>query len=292
MKLGAALTQRTKGILLLVVAVSCFGAVDGFSKMLVETQSFGQIMLARYAPACVALLIATGPRRWNALFATRRPGLQIIRGLTPLFVGGSMVFAVRYLPLAEATVILFAGPFLVVAMSGYMLGERVEISSWIGVALGFIAVLLVARPGFDSLSQYTLFPAIAAVFYALLQLFSRRLGAAGERPLTTVAWTLLTGSLVCLPLAIADWREPSPSAWMSFIGLAVTFGSGQYLLTRAFSLAPANVLAPFSYVQILAAAVFGLAVFHNVPDEWTLLGIALIIVAGAVVFGRRPSMSN
>ena len=74
---------------------------------------------------------------------------------------------------------------------------------------------------------------------------------------------------------------------MAFLGLAVTFGSGQYLLTRAFSLAPANVLAPFSYVQILAAAAFGLAVFHNVPDGWTLLGIALIIAAGAVVFRRR-----
>lgn len=286
-KLHAVLANRTTGILLLIAAVICFGAVDGFGKMLVDAQSFSQIMLARYAPACVVLLIAVGPPRWRTLFSTRRAGLQIVRGLTPLFVGGSMVFAVRYLPLAEATVILFAGPFLVVAMSGYLLGERVEASSWIGVAIGFLAVLLVARPGLDALSQYTVFPAIAAVFYALLQLLSRRLGAAGERPLTTVAWTLLTGSLVSLPLAIVDWRDPSLFVWMAFTGLAATFGLGQYLMTRAFSLAPANVLAPFGYVQILSATVFGLVVFHDVPDGWTLLGMALIIAAGVFVFGRR-----
>lgn len=288
MKFPGALSQRTRGIVLLVAAVSCFGAVDGFSKMLVDTLSFGQIMLARYGPACAILLLAVGPVRWRTLFATRHLGLQFVRGLTPLFVGGAMVFAVKFLPLAEATVILFAGPFLVVAMSGHMLGERAEASSWIGVAMGFVAVLLVARPGFDALSQYTVFPAIAAVFYALLQLFSRRLGAAGERPLTTVAWTLLTGSLISLPLAIADWREPNAGAWIALLGLAVTFGLGQYLLTRAFALAPANVLAPFSYVQILAAALFGLVVFHNIPDGWTLLGIGLIIVSGGIVFGRRP----
>lgn len=286
---AADLTHRTRGILLLIVAVSCFGAVDGFSKMLVDTQSFGQIMLARYGPACVVLLLAAGPGGLRSLFATRRPGLQIVRGLTPLFVGGSMVFAVRYLPLAEATVILFAGPFLVVLLSRHVLGERVEASSWVGVIIGFVAVLLAARPGIDVLSKYMIFPAIAAVFYALLQLFSRRLGASGERPLTTVAWTLLTGSLVSLPFAIADWRQPDVSAWIAFAGLAVTFGLGQYLLTQAFAFAPANILAPFSYFQILAAAVFGIVVFHNIPDGWTLLGIALIIGAGALVFGQRNS---
>lgn len=286
MRIGAALSQKARGILLLIAAVSCFGAVDGFSKILVDTQSFGQIMLARYAPALAVLLVAVGPQRWKGLFATRRPVLQIVRGITPVCVGGLMVFAVRFLPLAEATVILFAGPFLVVAMSGVMLGERVDASSWIGVAIGFLAVLIVARPGIDALSQYTIFPALAAVFYALLQLLSRRLGAAGESPGTTLAWTLLVGSLVSLPVAIMDWRTPSPSDWFVFLCLGASFGWGQHFLARAFSLAPANVLTPFSYFQILSAAIFGVIAFQSIPDGWTVAGIALIFVAGAYVFGR------
>jgi drug/metabolite transporter (DMT)-like permease len=282
----SALTQKARGILLIIAAVGCFGAVDGFSKMLVDTQSFGQIMLARYAPALAVLLIAAGPQQWKGLFATRRVGLQVFRGLTPVFVGGLMVFGVRYLPLAEATVILFAGPFLVVALSGWMLGERVDAASWIGVAIGFLAVLLVARPGIDSLSIYTIFPALAAVFYALLQLLSRRLGAAGESPATTLAWTLLVGSVVSLPVAMMDWRTPSPADWVVFLCLGASFGWGQHFLARAFSLAPANVLTPFSYFQILSAAIFGVVVFQDLPDWWTMAGIALILVAGAYVFGR------
>lgn len=273
--------------MLLVAAVSCFGAVDGFSKMLVESQSFGQIMLARYAPALAFLLMARGPSGWAEMFATRRPKLQIIRGLTPVCVGGFMVFAVKYLPLAEATAILFAGPFLVVALSGLMLGERPDAASWLGVVLGFIAVLVVARPGLDALSVYTIFPALAAVFYALMQLLSRKLGVAGEKPSTTVAWTMSTGTLVSLPLAVAAWRAVELSHLILFLCLGATFGLGQHLLTRAFSLAPANVLTPFSYFQILSAALFGILVFHNVPDGPTMLGIVLIIVAGAIVFGRR-----
>lgn len=286
MTTGSALTHKTTGILLIIASVSCFGAVDGFSKMLVDTHSFGQIMLARYAPALAALMIMVGPQHWKGLFATRHPGLQIIRGITPVCVGGLMVFAVRYLPLAEATVILFAGPFIVVALSGRMLGERVDASSWIGVAIGFLAVLIVARPGFDALSKYTIFPALAAVFYALLQLFSRRLGAAGESPATTLAWTLLVGTLVSMPLAIADWRAPSLSGWILFALLGASFGWGQHFLAKAFAVAPANVLTPFSYFQILSATIFGVIVFHNIPDVWTLTGIALIIAAGAYVFGR------
>jgi drug/metabolite transporter (DMT)-like permease len=289
MELTPALTQKTRGILLLMAAVGCFGAVDGFSKILIDTQSFGQIMLARYAPALAVLLVTAGPQQWKRKFATRRPGLQIMRGITPVFVGGLMVFAVRFLPLAEATVILFAGPFLVVALSGWMLGERVHSSSYIGVAIGFLAVLLVARPGLDALSIYTIFPALAAVFYALLQLLSRRLGAAGENPGTTLIWTLLVGTLVSLPLAMIDWRTPSLSSWLAFLCLGASFGWGQHFLARAFSMAPANVLTPFSYFQILSATIFGMVVFQDIPDWWTVTGIALILAAGAYVFGRSAS---
>ena len=287
-----ALSARSLGILLLIAAVSCFGAVDGFSKILIQTQSFGQIMLARYAPALLVLLVTTGPQKWGDLFATRHRGLQLLRGLTPVCVGGLMVFAVRYLPLAEATVILFAGPFIVVALSGWMLGEHVDTSSWVAVAIGFLAVIIVARPGLDALSAYTIFPALAAVFYALLQLLSRRLGAAGEKPSATLAWTLLVGSLVSLPLALMDWHAPSLAEWAIFLCLGVSFGWGQHFLARAFALAPANVLTPFTYCQILSAAIFGAIVFHDIPDVWTCVGVIMIVATGAYVFGRKPAQTS
>ncbi len=279
--------DKLRGILFLIIAVGCFGAVDGLSKMLIDTQSFGQIMLARYALALPLLLAVTSPAKWPGLFRTQSVMWQIIRGLLPVIIGGLMVFAVTFLPLAEATVILFAGPFFVVALSGWLLDEKVSLSSWIGVAVGFLAVLIVARPGFDELSQYALFPAVAAVFYALFQLLTRRLGTLGEAPVTTLAWTLVVGNAVAIPLAIADWQPPSATGWMLILAVGITFGAGQYFLAKAFALAPANVLTPFTYFQILSAVIFGVVVFGDIPDAWTFLGIAMILAAGLYVFGRN-----
>lgn len=284
--------QRLRGIFFLIASVMCFGVVDGLSKLLVETQSLGQIVLARYAIAILGLFAMTAPGRWKNLFQTRLVGLQVIRGLTPVMVGGPMVFAVKYLPLAEATAILFAGPFIVVAFSGWLLQERVSFSSWIGVAIGFLGVLIVARPGLTGLSLYAIFPAVAAVFYAVLQLLSRYLGAAGEPPTTTLAWTLLVGTLVALPLSIADWQPLSPAALILAFSLGATFGAGQYFLIKAFALVSANVLTPFTYFQILSAALFGLIVFKDIPDGWTLAGIALILASGLYVFGRSTDDEN
>ena len=143
--------ERLIGIVLVIASASIFACVDGFSKMLAETNSVAQIVWTRYALALPILLVTTRPAGYSALFRTRRPGLQILRGLAPLVVSVCMVFGVHYLPLAEATVILFAAPFLVAALSVPLLGERVHASSWIAVAIGFAAVLIVARPGISEL---------------------------------------------------------------------------------------------------------------------------------------------
>jgi drug/metabolite transporter (DMT)-like permease len=277
-----------KGILLCVAAVSLFGAVDGISKMLTADQSFEQIMLARYAFSVPFLLMTTRPQKWPGLLRTARPGLQILRGAAPLVIGGAMIVAVTYLPLAEATVILFAGPFLVVALSGPLLGEPVSRHSWIAVVVGFLGVLLVARPGFGELTRYTIFPAVGAVFYAVFQLMTRRLATAGEDPDVTLAWTLLVGWLVSVPLAIANWPPVGSAALGLALAMGVAFGLGQLFLARSFALAPAHLLAPLSYAQIIAATLFGLLVFGDVPDLFTAAGILLIIAAGVYVARRTP----
>jgi drug/metabolite transporter (DMT)-like permease len=279
--------ERLRGIALLVLSSCLFGCVDGLSKILSDHQSVAQIVWARYALALPVLFATTAPRQWTSLFRTGRPGLQVLRGLAPLVISSTMVLAVRNLPLAEATVILFAGPFLVVALSGPMLGEKVPVASWIGVVVGFLAVLIVARPGFGTLSVAVVYPLIAAVFYALFQIFTRKLAAGGETPSGTLAWTLAVGVAISTPFVIWTW-EPLDAAhtWL-MLGLGLVFGIAQVLMIRAFGLAPAGVLAPFTYAQIIAATVFGVLVFGAVPDLWTLLGIVMIIAAGVYVVRSR-----
>lgn len=272
------------GILALFASVTLFAIVDGVSKFIVNDQSFGQILLARYALGLPVLLLVAPRAAWPGLLRTRVPLLQVLRGLMPLAVGGLMVLSVKVMPLAEATVILFAGPFLLLLLAGLFLGERVRPTSWVGVAAGFLAVLLVARPGFDGLSYYAILPAGAAFFYALLQLFSRQLGTKGDSAATSLAWTLLVGLVVSLPLALYDWRPPTAGGWLLLILLGLCFAGAQYFMARAYVLTPANLLAPFTYAQILAATVFGFVVFGDLPDVLTVVGIVVMCLAGLYVY--------
>lgn len=275
------------GIFLIVVSSAMFCGVDGISKLLSDSQSVAQIIWSRYVLALPVLLAVTGPKNWSGMFRTRMPFMQIARGATPLVISVCMVLGVRYMPLAEATVILFASPFLVVALSAPLLKERVSPASWIAVAIGFLAVLIVARPGFGAFSTYAIFPFVGAVFFALLQLITRRLGAAGERPQTTLAWTLLVGAIVVTPIAIFHWEPVSPSAWVLMLSLGTVFGVAQLLMARGFTYAPASVLTPFTYSQIAAAVIFGAIVFGDIPDAWTFVGIAMIVAAGVYVVRAR-----
>jgi drug/metabolite transporter (DMT)-like permease len=275
--------RHLAGVILMILGSLCFSGVDALSKLLADTQSVGQIVWARYALAIPVVLLTTHPGNWRALIRTNRPGLQILRGLSPLVISVSMVFGVRYLPLAEATVILFAGPFLLVALSGPFLGEEVHPASWIGVTVGFGAVLLVARPGFGHVSIYALFPALAAIFFAIFQLLSRRLGALGERANTTLTWTLIIGAVVATPLAIVTWQPVDRHGWFLMVALGVVFGVSQSLVIRAFTFGTASTLAVFGYAQVAGAAVLGYLLFDAVPDWYTVAGVIVLIAAGADV---------
>jgi len=269
-----------RGIVLIVLSASVFALVDGISKLLAETQSVWQIVWARYAIGLPVMIALTPRTEWRGLFRTSHPFHQIARGLTPIGVSACMVLGVRYLPLAEATVILFASPFAIVALAGPVLGERVHRSSWIGVVVGFAAVVIVARPGFGGMSTYVLFPLAAAAFYTLYQLLTRGLAVKGERPRATLIWTLVTGSVIATPLALLTWQPVSSNAWILMISLGLVFAAAQFLMIEAFSHAPAGVLAPFAYAQIVAATIVGIVLFDAVPDGWTLLGVAMIVGAG------------
>lgn len=279
--------QRLIGILLVVFSAAMFGVVDGLSKTLVHIASPAQIVWGRYGIALVFLLITRPPSSLRGVFASTNPRLQIIRGLTPLAVSLGMVLGVKFLPLADTTAILFAAPLLMVALSGPMLGEHIHRSAWLAVAVGFIAVLIVARPGFSVLSQYAIFPLVAAVFYALLQIFTRKLSAAGERPMSTLAWTLVTGTIAATPFVIVFWEPLDWTGWALMIALGAAFGLSQLTMIAGLARAPVSLVAPLTYVQIISAVIFGLIVFHEVPDGWTLLGIAMIFGSGLYVVRMR-----
>jgi drug/metabolite transporter (DMT)-like permease len=273
-------------ILLLASGVTLFGVMDGLAKLLSGQYSVIQVAWARYAFAVPVLLATARPARWPGLLSCERPSLQAVRGLLPLLANVTVIVGVGLMPLADATAVSFASPLLVVALSVPLLGERISVHSWIGVACGFMGVLLIARPGAGALAWAAVFPLATAFLFALYQILTR-LVSRSDDPVVTLAWTVAVGLVLTTPLLPLAWHAVGGSDWL-LLGLSgLLFGGGQYLLIRAFALAPAAVLTPFTYAQIVAAVVFGALVFGDVPDLWTMAGTALVILAGVYVIRRQ-----
>jgi drug/metabolite transporter (DMT)-like permease len=285
---GAAAPSIVFAVLLLAAGVTLFGIMDGLAKLLAGRYSVVQVVWARYAFALPVLLATARPAAWPGLLRCVRPSLQAVRGLLPVLANVTVVVGVSLMPLADATAISFASPLLVVALSVPLLGERISVHSWAGVACGFAGVLLIVRPGAGTIAWAALFPLATALIFALYQLLTRMVSR-GDDPVVTLAWTVAVGLVLTTPLLPPWWHPVDRTDGPLFALSGLLFGAGQYLLIRAFALAPAAVLAPFTYAQIIAAVVFGIAVFGDVPDLWTTFGAALVILAGVYVLRRQAA---
>lgn len=275
-----------KPILLLIAGVTLFGIMDGIGKLLGDGYPVIQVVWARYAFAVPVILAVSRPSAGPGLLRCERPALQAARALLPLLASVTVILAVSLMPLADATAISFASPLLVVALSAPLLGERVSVHSWIGVICGLIGVLVIVRPGAGTIAWAALFPLATAFLFALYQLLTR-LVSRGDDPVVTLAWTIAVGVVLTTPLLPFVWRPVATADWPLLALSGVLFGAGQFLLIRAFAIASASLLAPFTYAQIVAAIAFGVMVFGDVPDLWTLTGTAIVILAGVHVLRRQ-----
>ena len=284
---GAARSSRIRlvAIGLLAAGVTLFGIMDGIGKLLASDYSVVQVVWARYAFALPVLLASARPADWPGLLRCERPALQGVRALMPLLASVTVIIGLGLMPLADATAISFAAPLLVVALSAPLLGEPAPLRSWVGVACGFAGVLLIVRPGAGTIAWAALFPLATAFLFALYQIMTRLVR--GDDPVVTLAWTIAVGLVLTTPLLPLAWHPVAGPDWLLLVLSGLLFGAGQLLLIRAFALAPAGLLAPFTYAQIVAAVVFGLAVFGDVPDLWTSAGTGLVVLAGIYVLRRR-----
>ena len=275
-------TGRSGAILLFVTGVSMFGVMDGLGKFLAADFPLLQLVWARNAFAIPVILATTAPAAWLGLLRCERPLLQAGRALLPLLASAAVLLGLRFMSLADATAISFASPLFVVALSAPILRERVGTAAWVGVGLGFLGVLIVVRPGIGSIAWAALLPLANALLFALYQVLTR-LASRADPPATTLAWTILTGFLLTTPLLPLGWSNGTLAGWFLLILSGLLFGAGNLLLIRAFAAAPASILTPFTYTQMLAAVLFSMVVLGDLPDPWTLAGTALIVLAGLYV---------
>ena len=280
--------MRIAAILLTALGVTFFAIIDSLAKHLEPDYSVVQIVWARYAFAVPVILAFARPATWPSLLRSGQTPMQIARALLPLLASVVVVFGLAKIPLAEFTAISFAAPLIVVALSAPMLKERITIHSWIGVLLGFFGVVVIVRPGAGVIAWAAIYPLALALFFALYQI-TTRLVSRGDAPMVTLAWTIAVGLVLTTPLLPFSWHPVSGDGWLLLALSGICFGLSHLVLIRAFAMAPAAVLTPFTYVQIVAATALGIAVFGDVPDGWALAGMGLIALAGMYVLRRQAS---
>lgn len=274
------ISRPLKGILLTCAAVFAFASLDSLSKYLTGFTSVLMILWVRYLAQSLLLIAWQLPRHGLRIFKVNCPGLQVARGLSLLAIGMFFLFALRYLPIGEATAVHFLTPLLVVLLAIPMLGERASLAEWLLVAVGFAGVLIIVRPGGGLLTPAMLLPVCSASCYAIFQLLTRRIGTRDSAATTNLA-TGLVGAVI-LTLLLPFYWSGLP-AWPQLLGmfsLGVIAVSGHMLLTVAFQHCSPVLLAPFSYLQIFFAVLYGFLIFDHAPDGGALLGMGVIALSG------------
>jgi drug/metabolite transporter (DMT)-like permease len=277
--------SRLHAIALMVCGVTAFAVGDGIGKLLSRDQDVLQIVWSRFAFALPLLPVFAPPRRWPEMLRGR-VGLQVIRALLPVAGSVFIVLALRTVPLADATAITFVAPLLVTALSIVLLGERIDWQRWTAIVLGFVGVIVVARPGADTFQWAALLPLGTALVYSVYQVMTRILSATAD-PGITLIFTVLVGAVVLTAALPFVWRTPSAEGWALMVASGLLSGFAHYTLIRAYAAAPASTVAPFNYIQIVGATVVGLVMFGAAPDAYTILGTAIIVASGLYLVARE-----
>ena len=278
---------RIKGIALMCAACLLFTGIDTSAKYLNHYMDTLQVVWARYLGAFLVGFIFFNPFFTPGLLRTERPWLQIGRSVLLLLSTVLNIFALRYLQLDETMSILFATPLLVAALSIPFLGESIGPRRWAAIIVGFCGILIITRPGFGNMHPAALLTVIGTICYALYSISTRVLSTTDFSG-TTLFYSGLFGAVVMSFVVPFVWSWPAGPLQVVVMIIMGTCGAfGHYLLILAHRLAPASILAPFIYTQIIWVVISGYLVFNDLPNHWTLIGGGVVIASGLYLLYRE-----
>ncbi|WP_022702427.1 DMT family transporter [Pseudorhodobacter ferrugineus] len=304
-------TQTDRRVLLLGIAsamgASCFFSInDSAIKFLSGGYALHQIVLIRSLIGMMVMFaIIAHAGTGLAAFRTRRLGLHLVRGGFVVTSNFCFFLGLAAMPIADAVALFFIAPLLITALSVPMLGEKVGPRRWAAVGVGLLGVVVMLRPGAGLFHPAMLLPLIAALCYAMLHMLTRRMGGT-ESAVTLTLYVQMTFTAVCILSGLVlghgafagqsdpslifltrAWEWPAAADWpiLALVGLASAMGA--LLITHAYRSCEAALVAPFEYISMPLAIIFGLVIFDEWPDPLAWVGIALICGAGLYTVWRE-----
>ena len=282
----AGLDRPGHGILLSLTSTLLFSILWCCVKDLSERYSIYEVTFFRNLLAIVPIAVMLAPRRSWGMLRVRRISGHLWRAVLGVI---GMVFgflSYHLMPLADAVAISFMSPLVVTALSVPLLGERVGIQRWSAVIIGFGGVLIIVNPSRGMFTPGVTVAICGAIASAVAMITIRQLNRT-DPPLAIVFYfTVFSTLFTALPLPFV-WVSPSGSDWGLLALMGLTGGIGQYLMTRAYGLAPAAVISPFSYSGLLWATVLGWLLWSDVPKPQVFAGAAVVIASGLYILYRE-----
>ncbi len=286
----------------------CFSIIDVLVKFLSGDYPLYQVVFLRSLVALPVLLLILVPLEGGYhVLRTRQPKLHLIRCGAVLFANICFYTGLATMPIADAVAIAFATPLIVTILSVFLLGERPGIWRWSAVAVGFAGVLIIMRPGPGTFQAAAMLPFFGACGYATLHVLTRRAGGADSAAaltfypsicfmlvsalvgLTTGDGRFSTGDSLAVNFILRAWIWPAPGDWWAFVALGLTASIGGYLISFAYRHCEAGLVAPFEYIAMPMAVIWGILVFQEWPDFPVWIGSALIIAPVLFLSGARPA---
>ena len=279
------------GIFLVLGSVLLISCSDAVAKLLAGP--FPVMQIALFQSVAILLSVPLLARDWrlDLLVRTNRPVLHLIRSLCSL--GSALAFftGLKYLPLAEMVAIIFVGPLLITVLAAIVLKEHVGVRRWSACVVGFVGALIIVRPGFGSVGLTALYPIAATSLYSVYVICTR-ITAPKERHSTMMFYSCVA-SVVILGVSVPFyWIDPPPAGLLGLTTVAVLSATSAGLAIKAYSLAPASMLAPYGYVEIVTATLFGFFLFADLPDPYTVVGASVIVATGLYVFHREKLVKS
>lgn len=273
-------------ILAICAGVALLVVNDAGAKLLTDRYAPIQILFLRNLIAVpviagiITLIIGASALR------TRQPSLHALRGVIMLAAVWLNFTGLSYLPLAEATALIFSAPLFITALSVPLLRESVGWRRWSAVLLGFAGVLVIVRPGGETFQLASLLPIGAALIYAVFMISARWIER-GESFWTMMLFTMLFPMIYAAPIALAVWTPILPEDLWLFLAIAVSGSLGLALVGQAFRWAPASLVAPFDYTALIWAVGLGWMLWGDKPIIWTILGAIIIAISGIFIMLRE-----
>ena len=273
----------TYGIILILLTYLSFGLLDTIQKTAVQYHSVFVLLFVKYTFCLIFSFFIAKKNNVKNYYLSNNYKIQITRCILSVCEACFFVLSFRYLALADAHTIGSLSPVLVVFFSYLILKEKINLATWVAIGISFFGVLLIMRPGLTIFNPYLVIPLLAAFFYSLFQI-ATRLNAQYDDNETMLFYNGLIGVIITSILSIFFWQPLHSFSFIFFIFLGFFFCMGLFLQIKALSITPASVLAPYNYTIIVWAIFFGLIVYKEIPDIFTIIGAIIIVASGVFIF--------